>query len=90
MEKLTGGEIKSGYHEVTIVKETMPSIEKQRSEGRPLWRISSTLFFHMSSDEYLQPLMQYANDASNLKYGREMAGIHVQRELGLISLSNIE
>ncbi|KAJ3226717.1 hypothetical protein HK099_004327 [Clydaea vesicula] len=87
MEYLTGGYIVAGYHEVVVVEGTMKAIEKQKSLGRPLWRISSTLFSHIASDNILQPLAHFANrEGAKEKYPPIYTGHQVQQELGLINL----
>jgi hypothetical protein len=88
MEWLTGGVIRAGYHEVVIVKETMPAIEKQKQASRPLWRISSTLFYHIASDQPLKPLKQFATKDTDAMYPEMLTGDNVKLELGLINLSN--
>ncbi|KAF9454118.1 Clavaminate synthase-like protein [Macrolepiota fuliginosa MF-IS2] len=52
LEHLTGGLIKAGYHEVVVNGNTVATIEKRTAEfpDRPLIRISSTFFWHLSSD----------------------------------------
>jgi len=88
MEWLTGGVIKAGYHEVAVIEQTLPVIERQRALERPLWRISSTLFFHIASDQKLKPLEPFANAESIKKYTEMLCGDHVRMELGLISLAH--
>ena len=56
LEYLTGGKIEAGFHEVVVTEGTMAAIEKQKAAGRPLWRVSSTLFSHVASDETLSPI----------------------------------
>ncbi|KAI8928915.1 hypothetical protein BC831DRAFT_446344 [Entophlyctis helioformis] len=87
MEWLTGGHVQAGYHEVVVVPQTLPAIERQRAAGRPLWRISSTLFFHMASDTILEPLEPFRNEENVKKYPAIATGTQVQVELGFISLA---
>ncbi|KAJ8324044.1 hypothetical protein O5D80_007261 [Batrachochytrium dendrobatidis] len=87
MEWITGGHIKAGYHEVVVVPSTLDAIKRQREAGRPLWRISSTLFFHLASDQTLEPLTPFRNEVSIKKYPSMLTGEQVQLELGLISLA---
>lgn len=57
LEHLTGGLIKAGYHEVVVNDATLAAVARRRAEqpDRPLIRISSTFFFHLSSDYDLAP-----------------------------------
>lgn len=57
-EYLTGGRILAGFHEVVVAPETREVIERRRKEGASLWRVSSTLFSHIASDEVLRPLLK--------------------------------
>ncbi|KAJ3300647.1 hypothetical protein HK104_008581 [Borealophlyctis nickersoniae] len=86
MEWLTGGEVKAGFHEVVVVPQTLEAMERQKARNRPLWRISSTLFFHIASDNVLTPLSDFATEESRKKYPEILTGKQVQKELGFISL----
>ncbi|KAG9121800.1 hypothetical protein FRC07_002084 [Ceratobasidium sp. 392] len=65
LEHLTGGLVKAGFHEVVVNKGTLGAIERTRSEKpeRPLIRISSTFFWHLSSDYDLVPIPKLAEAA---------------------------
>ncbi|KAI0660332.1 Clavaminate synthase-like protein [Cubamyces menziesii] len=58
LEHLSGGLIKAGYHEVVVNEATLQAIERRKTENpdRPLIRISSTFFWHLSSDYDLVPI----------------------------------
>ncbi|SCV74217.1 BQ2448_6649 [Microbotryum intermedium] len=58
LEHVTGGLILAGYHEVACTKRTMAMIESRRETApkRPLIRISSTFFHHLSSDYQMKPM----------------------------------
>ena len=45
--------------------------------GESLWRISSTLFGHIQSDEILQPLPCFANEDSQNQYPPILTGDQV-------------
>ncbi|CAG8442002.1 2527_t:CDS:2 [Ambispora gerdemannii] len=64
LEWLTGGEVMAGYHEVVVTEDTIKTIEKVKitRPDRPLWRISSTFFLHIASDELLRPLKPFRGD----------------------------
>jgi hypothetical protein len=67
---------------------TAQAIERQKEEQRPLWRISSTLFSHVASDNTLQPLGKFAETEGAMdKYPPILTGKQVEDELKFISLS---
>ncbi|KAI5479689.1 oxoglutarate iron-dependent oxygenase [Pseudohyphozyma bogoriensis] len=59
LEHLTGGLILAGYHEVVGTQATLDAIARRQSSptlsSRPNIRISSTFFWHLSSDYWLDP-----------------------------------
>ncbi|KAL2256735.1 hypothetical protein VTK26DRAFT_1196 [Humicola hyalothermophila] len=65
LEHMTGGLVKAGYHEVVVNERTVQVIadRRQRFPHRPLIRISSTFFWHLSSDEDLAPIPALAERA---------------------------
>lgn len=69
LEYLTGGLVKAGYHEVVVNEKTMQVIEdrKARLPDRPLVRISSTFFWHLSSDFDLSPIPELAEKARSVR-----------------------
>jgi len=88
LEWLTGGQIQAGFHEVVVTEGTLAAVEKVKAEGRPLWRISSTLFSHVASDRELQPLGKFSNPEALEKYPPTKAGHQVASELAAIKLFN--
>jgi len=88
LEWLTGGEITAGFHEVVVSPETLQALEKQKERNRPLWRISSTLFFHIASDQKLRPLAHFETEESKKNYPEMEAGDQVMEELRLINLAS--
>jgi len=87
LEHLTGGLIQAGFHEVVVNESTLSAMDKVRAQGgRPLIRISSTFFWHLSSDFVLQPISSLAKAAeetiSDAKAGsgNASAGIHNRYE----------
>jgi isopenicillin N synthase-like dioxygenase len=90
IEHLTGGYILAGYHEVIVTEKTVQQVEQARQAGRPLWRISSTLFCHVASDNMLSVVYgdeDYKRE-KKLKYQDILAGDHVNRELEFIKLKH--
>ena len=85
-EHLTGGPVLAGFHEVVVSRATVAAIEAARAAGRSLWRVSSTLFAHICSDELLEPLGEYAALPSAKDYPPILCGDHVNAELAAINL----
>lgn len=86
MEWLTGGKIEAGYHEVIVNEKTIEAMTRQKENNRPQWRISSTLFYHIASDQKLYPIGDFNNEKSIIEYPEIDTGFQVQQELGLINL----
>ncbi|CAG7853964.1 SubName: Full=Uncharacterized protein {ECO:0000313/EMBL:CCA67167.1} [Serendipita indica DSM 11827] len=96
-EHITGGLIKAGLHEVVVNSKTIEVIEKRKVENpdRPLIRISSTFFWHLSSDVDLEPIPELKERAETLRtlngedkeeYPKMKVGEQVQNELRHIAL----
>jgi len=86
MEWLTGGQIKAGYHEVICTKETLLSKEAAVKNNRSIWRVSSTVFSQLASDEVLRPLPGFETEESRRKYPPVPVGQFVESELRYINL----
>jgi len=82
-EYLTGGKVTPGYHEVVITEKTQEAIKAAKAENRPTWRISSTVFLHVASDQILAPLLE---TELKEKFPPIKAGHQVLNELKAISL----
>jgi hypothetical protein len=67
----------AGFHEVVVSKATTQVIAERRAAGKSLWRISSTLFGHIQSDQILEPLGQFKNNDSLSKFPPILAGDQV-------------
>lgn len=69
LEHLTGGLVKAGYHEVVVNAKTVETIKKREVQfpERPSIRISSTFFWHLSSDFDLTPMEELAARARALR-----------------------
>eukprot|EP00499_Haloplacidia_sp_CaronLabIsolate_P009735 CAMPEP_0196781950 /NCGR_PEP_ID=MMETSP1104-20130614/10453_1 /TAXON_ID=33652 /ORGANISM="Cafeteria sp., Strain Caron Lab Isolate" /LENGTH=416 /DNA_ID=CAMNT_0042152181 /DNA_START=50 /DNA_END=1300 /DNA_ORIENTATION=- len=98
-EYITGGYVLAGYHEVVVAPSTLEAIERAKKEGRSLWRVSSTLFSHIASDQKLGPLPPFvermvageadpeaARRALVDKYPEVFTGDQVEAELKAINL----
>jgi isopenicillin N synthase-like dioxygenase len=91
LEHLTGGHVLAGFHEVVISEETCRVIEQRKREGQSLWRVSSTLFAHVQSDQVLQPLPPFdKSPTTNASFLPMLAGDQVTAELRAISLHKAE
>ncbi|KAL7624792.1 hypothetical protein AAE478_004006 [Parahypoxylon ruwenzoriense] len=103
LEHLTGGLVKAGYHEVIVNDATLAIASQRRQEQpqRPQIRISSTFFWHLSSDYDLAPIASLAAQAKSLRaaqfdlgrdegddleYAPMKVGQQVQNELKHIAL----
>ncbi|KAJ9119684.1 hypothetical protein QFC22_003394 [Naganishia vaughanmartiniae] len=93
LEWFSGGLVKAGYHEVVCTEGTLKAMEKFKAETpeRPLWRISSTFFYHLSPDYELHALPPLKAEAEKRfgpqdEYGSMSVANQVKRELGLIAL----
>ncbi|KAJ3354713.1 hypothetical protein GGF32_002392 [Allomyces javanicus] len=87
MELLTGGVVLAGYHEVIVTEKTLEVVERKKAAGESLWRVSSTLFYHIASDQVLAPLPPTDTDENKAKYPPIVCGDYVAKELEMISLS---
>ncbi|KAK9413968.1 hypothetical protein SUNI508_11420 [Seiridium unicorne] len=76
IEHLTGGLIKAGYHEVVVNDATLKVVERRKKEfpDRPLVRISSTFFYHLSSDYLLSPNEILAEQARQIRANQFQLG----------------
>ncbi|KAH9982801.1 hypothetical protein BGW80DRAFT_1434073 [Lactifluus volemus] len=96
LEHLTGGLIKAGYHEVVVNEATIATVQRRKTEypDRPLIRISSTFFWHLSSDYDLVPIpslvvrsrTKVQEDVEDTIYEPMKVGQQVQSELRHIAL----
>jgi isopenicillin N synthase-like dioxygenase len=86
LEWLTGGAVLAGFHEVVLTPTTTAAVAAATAAGRSTWRVSSTLFAHVASDQLLRPLGPFAQTASAGAYPPITAGQQVQDELSKINL----
>lgn len=90
IERLTGGVVQAGMHEVVITDATVTAAKKQEEAGRPQWRISSTLFAHVASAKELVPLGSFATPEALAEYPSITAGEQVVQVLQKINLAKPE
>eukprot|EP00904_Undaria_pinnatifida_P009792 jgi/Undpi1/5943/HiC_scaffold_2.g01217.m1 len=88
LERLTGGHVLAGFHEVAVSEATVETMRKRKEAGKSLWRISSTCFCHVASDQVLRPLGGFATEEATALYPAITAGDMMQEELRAISLAS--
>jgi isopenicillin N synthase-like dioxygenase len=86
IEYLTGGHVLAGFHEVVVSPGTVKVIESRKAQGKSLWRVSSTCFGHIQSDQKLETLGHIKTQESAEKFPPKYAGDQVREELMAISL----
>ncbi|KAF9535668.1 Clavaminate synthase-like protein [Crepidotus variabilis] len=76
LEHITGGLVKAGFHEVVVNDQTLATIGQRKIShpDRPLIRISSTFFWHLSSDYDLIPIPTLNEKARELRAQHFNAG----------------
>jgi 2OG-Fe(II) oxygenase superfamily len=69
LEHISGGLIKAGFHEVVVNEQTLDIIKRRKADvlDRPLIRISSTFFWHLSSDFNLAPIPSLVEEARRMR-----------------------
>ncbi|CDZ97746.1 Isopenicillin N synthase-like [Phaffia rhodozyma] len=69
LEIVTGGLVRAGFHEVIYNERTHAAVEQRKitHPDRPLIRISSTMFWHLSSDYDITPIPALAQRAVALR-----------------------
>lgn len=81
-----GGFIKAGMHEVVVSEATKKALENSEKLGKCTWRVSSTLFGHVKSDEILEPMGKLKTKESEEMYPSIIAGDFVAQVLKRINL----
>lgn len=82
----SGGHVLAGYHEVIVNDQTMSAISAKKAKKQSLWRVSSTLFAHIQSDQVLEPLAPFSTKESVQRFPPKKAGQQVTEELQAINL----
>ena len=72
--------------QVICTEGTQAAVRTARAEQRSTWRISSTVFGHVQSDQILRPLGHFAQAPAAASYPPIAAGTFVQHELEAINL----
>ena len=84
---LTGGDILEGMHEVVCGADTLAAVQRARAAGRPLWRVSSTVFAHIGLEVELRPIAGNTDAAAQEQYPPTQTAEYVQAELQHIKLA---
>ena len=74
---------------MVCTEDTLAAVEKARrhdASKNPLWRVSSTVFSQIASDEILRPLGHFATPQALAAYPAMASGEYVERELEAINL----
>lgn len=87
LEHLTAGCILRGMHEVVVSAETVAAVRRMKESGGSMWRVSSTLFGHVRSDESLAPIGYFGQSSDAYIYGSVQAGAQVAEELRILELA---
>lgn len=76
LEHITGGLVKAGFHEVVVNERTRDVIAQRKIDhpDRPLVRISSTFFWHLSSDYDLVPVPELVQKAKTVREEQAQLG----------------
>ncbi|BFZ61028.1 hypothetical protein YB2330_002086 [Saitoella coloradoensis] len=90
LERISAGEIRAGWHEVVCTPSTLEAVRKAKEEESSVHRVSSTLFFHVESDKWLEDLNERAGAEKKEGFERMLAGEFVAAELSDIGLSKAE
>ena len=88
IEWMTGGHVRAGMHEVVFNRRTGEAVAKAKADGKSLWRISSTVFGHLASDRWLEPVGHFATEAAKAEYPGMYVGDFVSKELESIALKS--
>jgi hypothetical protein len=87
IEYLTGGHVLAGFHEVIVTEDTVKVIDRRRAAKESLWRVSSTCFSQIASDQLLYPLEPFNSPSAMEQFPPIKTGHQVQHELEMISLA---
>jgi hypothetical protein len=80
----------AGFHEVIVTEDTVRVIDRKRAAGESLWRVSSTCFSQIASDQLLYPLEPFNTPAAEAQFPPIKTGHQVQHELEMISLAKTD
>ncbi len=84
MEYLTGGHVLAGFHEVIVTADTRAVIDRKKAAGESLWRVSSTLFSQIASDQVLSPLAPFDSREAKEQFPPIKCGDQVKHTIVLL------
>lgn len=87
MELLTNNHVLAGFHEVIATEKAAIKAQEAKQAEKSTWRVSSTCFAHVASDNLLQPLPPFNKKNLTDPPVSIKAGDQVRAELEAISLS---
>jgi isopenicillin N synthase-like dioxygenase len=87
LEWLTGGYVQAGFHEVVVLEDTVKKMKDMEANNKSLWRVSSTLFGHIASDQLLEPVGKFKEQEGAANYPPTLAGEYVNQELSVLKLA---
>ncbi len=90
LERLTGGRVLPGFHEVVVTDDSSAQAQAALAEGRSPWRVTSTLFAHAGSEAILEPIGPFRTDEALLQYPPIEAGQQVADEIRLLCLDTTQ
>lgn len=68
--------------QVLVTDATVTAVAAAKAAGRSTWRVSSTVFSHIASDQLLQPLGHFAEQPHAAeKYPPTPAGLQVRQRI---------
>lgn len=87
-EYLTGGHVLAGFHEVIAHKNCAKAARLAKQQNKSTWRVSSTCFSQIASDQLLEPIKgsKFDTEEARTKFPPILTGDQVQAELFAISL----
>ena len=65
---------------------TLAAANKALQAGQSTWRVSSTVFAHMASDQTLRPLGGFDSPEARQQYPEVLVGHQVEQELSALNL----
>jgi isopenicillin N synthase-like dioxygenase len=83
LEHLTAGEVKRGYHEVVIGEDKQDILRALIEAGEQPWRVTTTSFYNIASEEMIEPKGSFAKLESAEPYFAEriVCGQHMLNKI---------
>lgn len=83
LEHLTAGMVKRGYHEVVIGPDKQDLLRAMIAAGQKPWRVTTTSFYNIATEEWIEPKGSFARLESAEKYQNEriLCGDHMMNKI---------